>query len=80
MFVIAFQKFTLANNNNVHLCHNVVNNWQRVYFLKHSGVVGIILLTELFFAELLKIMKFLNEFYIFIINIYEFNFKIAIIM
>jgi len=51
-----------------------------VYFSKHSRLVGIILLTELFFAELLKIMKFLNEFHVFAINIYEFNFKIAIIM
>lgn len=80
LFVIVFQKFTLANNNNVHFCHNYVNKWSRVYFSKHSGLVGIILLTELFFAELLKFMKLLNELQIITINIYEFNFKIAIIM
>jgi len=80
LFVIVFQKFTLANNNNVHFCHNYVNKCSRVYFSKHSGLVGIILLTELFFAELLKIMKFFNSIHDLLYNIYEINFKIAVIM
>lgn len=80
LFVIAFQKFTLANNNNVHFCHNYVNKRSRVYFSKHSGLVGIILLTELFFAEFLKIMKFFNSIHDLLYNIYEINLKIAVIM
>ncbi len=51
-----------------------------MYFSKHSRLVGIILLTELFFAELLKNMKFFNSIHDLLYNIYEINFKIAVIM